>query len=506
MSSRSGPDAPAPPSLLGGYGRGVGWTYLSLLLTGGSTFFLAAWAVRRIGTAQYGLFAMVTSVTALLAIFDYALGFTVQRAGARVAAGDEAEHAETVRAAHGAYVLLGLGGAVLTLVAAAAAGVVGNGSRPYLIQTVGLLGVSASLQLATAALPAVALAVRRFSLRSGAALVGVSVKVAVAVATIGRYGVAGLALAQLAGVIVERVALVPLVRRRIAWFALRPSLPSRLALRGVSGDALPLLLISASGQLFAVSDMVIIGVLVGASAVGVYQVSSLAPLYIAAVLVIGYNVAFPSLAGSDDAGGQEDATMFLTRLFSYLGAVALGITALLRADVVDILLGRRDGLAEDVLLLLCGMSMAGLLVHGLASLLIARGRSGLMARAVIVQIPVNIVLTVGLVATMGAVGAPIGTLLTAVLMDVAILPRTSTGQFQCPALNVTVRHGVVPAVAGVVVAAVAAQVAGLAELPMLRVVVGGVAAAILGAGVGLVLLGPGGRRSVRDALAAGVVL
>ena len=502
MSSRSGQDAPAPSSLLGGYGRGVGWTYLSLLLTGGSTFFLAAWAVRRIGTAQYGLFALVTTVAALLTIFDYALGLTVQRAGARVDAGEGGEHARTVRAAHGAYALLGAAGAVLTLVVAAAAGVAGPDGRPYLVQTVALLGLSTSLQLATAALPAVALACRRFSLRSGATVVGVSVKVAVALATIGRYGVAGLALAQLAGVVVERVVLVRLVGRRIPWFELRPSVPSGRALRAVGGYALPLLLISVSGQLFAVSDLVTIGALVGASAVGVYQVSSLAPLYIGAVLVVGYNVAFPALAGSDDAAGQEEATAFLTRVFSYVGAAALGLVAFLRADVVDILLGRRDGLAEDVLLLLCAMSLANLLVHGLASLLIARGRQALMARAVVIEVPVNIVLTVALVVAVGAVGAAIGTLVTAVLMDFVILPRVSRGEFGRSALDVTVRQGVVPAAAGVAVAAVAAQVGGLAGPPALRVVLGGLVAGALGLGAGLALLGPGGRRSVREAFAA----
>src|SRR5215213_5020761 len=35
----SGPEV-AADALLGGYGRGVGWTYLGLVLTGGSTFFL----------------------------------------------------------------------------------------------------------------------------------------------------------------------------------------------------------------------------------------------------------------------------------------------------------------------------------------------------------------------------------------------------------------------------------------------------------------------------------
>jgi O-antigen/teichoic acid export membrane protein len=280
-------------------------------------------------------------------------------------------------------------------------------------------------------------------------------------------------------------------------------LPSRAALGGVSGYALPLLLISFSGQLFTVVDLVTIAAMVGASAVGVFQVSSLAPLYIAAVFVIGYNVVFPFLAGSDDFAGQEEATMFLTRVFSYVAAAVLALIAILRADVVEILLGRRDALGEDVLLLLCAMSLANLLVHGLVTLLIARGRQVLIARAVVIEVPVNIVLTVALVAAVGTVGAAIGTLATALLMDFVLLPRLSKGEFGRPALDVAVRHGVVPAVAGVVVAGAASQVAGLAGPPALRGVLGALVAAIIGLGAGLVLLGRDGRRTARHAFLAG---
>ncbi|MGI8806671.1 MAG: polysaccharide biosynthesis C-terminal domain-containing protein [Acidimicrobiales bacterium] len=497
-----GGEAPAPPSLLGGYGRGVGWTYLSLLLTGGSTFFLAAWSVRRVGTAQYGLFALVTSLAALLTIFDYALGLTVQRAGSRVGAGEpDDENLTTVHAAHGAYVLLGLAGLACTLVTCAVAGLAGPAGPPYLVETVALLGAASSLQLGTAALPAVALACRRFSLRSGATVVGVAVRVGVALLAVGRFGVAGLALAQLLGVVVERLVLAELVQRRIAWFTLRPTIPDRRALRDVSGYALPLLLINVSAQLFAVSDLVAVGALVGASAVGVYQVSSLVPLYIAAVLVVGYNVVFPSLAGSDDSAGQEQATMFLTRLFGYLGGTGLALVAVLRRDVVELLLGRPDDLAEDVLLVLCAMSLANLVVHGLASLLIARGRQRLMARAVAIELPMNIVLTVALVVAFGAVGAAVGTLITAVLMDFLILPIVSRGEFGHPALAITLRHGVVPAAAGVAVALVGAQAARLAGTPAPRLLLAASAAGVVAVAAGLALLGRGGRRTVRDAFA-----
>lgn len=505
LARGAAPVPPSEPSLLTGYGRGVGWTYLSLLLTGGSTFFLAAWSVRRVGTAQYGLFALVTSVAALLTIFDYALGLTVQRAGAR--AGDATgaapdEHRGTVHAAHGAYVLLGMAGIAVTGVVCAIAGSLRPEGMPYLLQTVALLGAATSLQLATAALPAVALACRRFSLRSGATVVGVAVRVAVAVAAIGRFGVAGLALAQLLGVVVERVVLAGLVRRRIPWFTIRPTIPGRSAMREVTGNALPLLLISTSGQLFAVSDLVAVGALVGAAAVGVYQVSSLVPLYVAAVLVVGYNVVFPSLAGSDDSTGQEHATVFLTRMFSYVGGIGLALVALLRRDVIELLLGRPNDVAEDVLLVLCAMCLANLMVHGLASLLIARGRQRLMARAVAIELPVNIVLTVVFVVAFGAVGAAIGTLVTAVLMNFVILPLVSRGEFGRSALRITVGDGLVPAAIGGAVALLSAQAARATVSPALSLFLAASAAAVVGAGAGLALLGGPGRTTVREALGA----
>jgi len=486
----------------------VGWTYLSLLLSGGSTFFLAAWSVRRIGTAQYGLFALVTALAALLAVFDYALGLTVQRAGARVdqrAAGDPAERRENldaVRASHGAYALLGLAGMLLTAVVGATVAILGTAGRPFLLQTVALVGVATSVQLGSAALPAVVLACRRYSLRSGATVAGVAVRVSVALLTVDHVGVAGLALAQLLGVLVERAVLAQLVRRRIPWFALRPSVPDGAALRRVTAYALPLLLINVSGQLFAVSDLVAVGALVGASAVGVYQVSSLVPLYLAGVLIVGYNVVFPALAGSDDAASQEYATAFLTRVLSYVGAIGLGLIALRRGDVLDLLLGGPNDLAEDVLLALSAVSLANLLVHGQASLLIARGRQRLMAWAVVIELPVNVVLTVVLVIRYGAVGAAVGTLGTAVLMDFVILPLISRGEFGSSSLAITVRNGMVPAVLATGVALVAAGVGGLAGPPALRLVLATAVAAVVGTGAGLVLLGADGRRTVRGALAA----
>lgn len=491
--------------LLGGFARGVGWTYLSLLSSGGAALFLAAWSIRRVGPAQYGLFALVASLAGLVMICDYAMGLAVVRASARVQATDSAVEAEeqrgAVHAAHAGFVALGGAGVLLSLLAVAVLAVTGAGNRAYLLPTVLLMGLATSVELGTAALGAVAQGCRQFSVRSAATGAGVATRVAVALLSVGRFGVAGLAAAQLLGVVVERLVAARLLRRRVPWLVVVPRRLERDSLRRITGFAMPLLVINASGQLFAVSDFVAVGVFVGSSAVGLYNVSSMLPLYALAVLAVGYDVIFPSLAGTADRAGQEAATAFLTRLFGYVAGIGFVLAALMRRDVIIVVLGRASGLGERVLLLFCAVCLANIFVHGPAALLIARGRQRAMARAVAVELPVNLVLTVGFVVAFGAAGAALATLATVLLMDFVIFPVVSRDDFAEPALAMALRHGLAPAMPAAVVALAAMSLGTVASTPAVRLLVGGVTAALLGVALGLVLLRPAGRRTLRDAFA-----
>lgn len=504
--SRPGADGPVPAPLLGGYVRGVAWTYASVAAAGASTFFLAAWSVRRVGTAQFGVFALVASLTGLLMIFDYAIGLALQRAAARVEANVDRRESEAQRAAvhagHGAYAMLGAVAALLAVGVGGALGVAGSAGVPNLAAVVVLVGLATALQVGTAALPAVAAGCRRFSLRSGATLAGLCVRVAVALLTVGRFGVTGLAGAQLLGVVVDRLVLLSLLGRHVPWFRLRPTRPDAAALREVVGYAVPLLVLNVGAQLFAVSDLLAVGAFVGQSAVGVYQVAALLPVQASGFLMIGYNVAFPALSGSDDPHAQETATAFLTGLFSFVGGAGLGLVAILRADVVHVMLGRPSDMGESVVAVFCAVGVANLTVHGLASLLIARGHQVAMARVVAVELPVNAVLTVWFVLVYGAVGAAVATLVTVVLMDFVVFPLVGRHRFARPVLQVVLRHGLAPAGLGAAVAVAAAWAAALAPPGFPRLVLGAVAAAALGALVGLLVLGPRGRRTLADAVAA----
>lgn len=497
--------------LLGGYGRGVAWTYLSVVATGASTFFLAGWTIRRVGPGEYGQFAVVLSLAGLLAIVDYAMGLAVQRSSARIESHrdpgdpDRVGERDAVHAAHAAYAALGLLAAGLTGLAFVGVQLAAPARMPRLAAVVALLGLATALQVATAALPAVAAGSRRFSVRTMATLAGVGVRVAVAVLAVGRWGVAGLALAHLVGMAADRLVLVELLRRRVEWFVARPGPPDRPALRAVVAYAVPLLVLNVSGQLLAVSDLVVVGALVGASAAGLYQLATLLPLQVAGFLMVGYNVAFPSLAGTDDATGQEDATAFLTRSFAFVGGTALALAAFLRTDVVHVLLGRPSGLAGTVLVVFCAVSLANLVLHGLTSVLIARGDQAVMARVVAIELPVNLVLTVALVVAFGAAGAAAATLATVVLMDFVVFPVVTRHRFARPALDTVARHGLLPAATGAVLAGAAAALATALVGPGApRLALGALVAGALAGGAGLVLLGTSGRRTLRHALAPAV--
>ena len=484
--------------LLAGYGRGVAWTYLSLALGGLATLVVTAWSIRRVGPGEFGQFAVVTSITALLAVFDHAIGVAVQRSAARA-------ERDAVHAGHGAFALAGAAVAVAAVVAWAAVAIVGPAAMSRLPATVVLLGLAAALQLGTAALPAVATGCRWFSARSAATVAGLAVRVVVALATVGRLGVPALGLAQLAGVVTERLVLLRLLRRRVPWFVTRPSAPGRAALRGMASFTVPLLVLSVSGQLFAVSDLLVVGAVVGASAVGVYQAAALLPLQLGGFLMLGYDVAFPALSASDDASGQEAAASFLTSVFTFGGGAALGVAALLRGDVVELVLGRPSALGQDVVLAFCAVSLGNLALHGPVSLLIARGHPGVVARLVAVELPVNLVLTVAAVLLWGAAGAALATLATSVLMDFVVFPLATRGRFARPVLDTVAHHGLVPAALGVLVALAATLLAGLAVpgAGASRLALGAALAAVLAAAAGLLLLGPSGRATLRQALAPG---
>lgn len=146
-----------------GLGRDVAWTYVPPLAAALSSLVLLGYSLREIGTADYGLFAVLSSVIALVTMLDYSLSTSVVRStvmhatAATSAARDTAKH--EVAVAHSALMALGAGLAALGLPIAYVLPAVINvppGRESALFICTLLLSLAAGISLATAALPGAA--------------------------------------------------------------------------------------------------------------------------------------------------------------------------------------------------------------------------------------------------------------------------------------------------------------------------------------------------------------
>lgn len=506
-----GPPPPLSPTtnkLAIGMGRDAAWTSLTLILSTAAYFPLLAYIVQRLGTADLGLFTVISSVTALLSIADFSFGTAVVRSTALEAATSMPSERDAARngvaTAHSALVAIGLVVAVAAMPLAyllPAITIVPAGSRSSVLVCTVLVGLAAAVGLGSASLSGVIRGSRRFAVFALSTLAGVAVRCVLVVFLVGRFGLVSLGIAQLASVCVERGVQAVWIRRNVRWFQFRPGRVSLSALRQTASFAVPLVILSIDAQIVAASDAIIIGAMVGASGVGLYRIGSVIPRQVTAAIITAFTVSFPSFASTTDRAEQTALMRSLTRVACYLAGLAFAFTALFRADLVQLLLGRSNPTAEAVLLILSVTFAFDISVHGMALVLTARGRQWIMAVLSPVQLSLNLVLTVLLVKEMGPEGAAVAALLTFVVIDLVLFPYVARREFCPSARRIIAVDGLLPAVLGGVVCALGASaVRYLLDPSWERVLMGAGVVALCGLAAGLLALGPGGRTYLRSAL------
>jgi O-antigen/teichoic acid export membrane protein len=210
----------------------------------------------------------------------------------------------------------------------------------------------------------------------------------------------------------------------------------------------------------------------------------------------GYDTVFPSLAGTQDERGQEAATLFLTRVAGYVAGSSFCAMALLRADVVTVIVGHQSVLAEEVLLVFCGIWLVNIPVHGLMLLLIARGRQAVFIPLVAAEAVANLVLTVVLAVIFGPIGAALATLVTIVVTNVIVLPILVRKEFASTSSWRIAGDGLACGGIGGAVAAVATMPILVLGVGSIRLAVGLAVAGAASLLVGLVLLRHNGRKTL----------
>lgn len=497
----NGSDSGVGRHSISGLGKNSLWRYLTLLVSSAEGLLVAGIALRRLGTTEYGAFALIAAAIGLIGTLDFALSLSVTRSVARDSERFSEEERARARAdvavAHATYCVCGAAGIaatglilwVLPLLRGSTSVGIGNDRMTIL-----LVGLSMALYLGTAVLEGIPAGRNRFSVTAAGVSLGALANVGFVLLTIHHLHLVSLGGGQLIGVVVTRIVGAQWVRRNEHWFQFVPTRVGRPALRRAMAFTLPLLVISVGGQVIATTDLVVIGAFAAAASVAYFRVGSLAPNQLIAAIYTGFDGVFPSLSSGSSNDAQEADIAFLTKVVCYVTGVAFGALVMLRKDVVTIIMGHSTSLATTVLILFCATWVANTPVHGLSLVLFARGRQKAFIPLVTAEFLVNLVLTVVFVASFGPTGAAVATLGTIVASNDLLFPWIVRREFGISPFKVVWQIGFVSIACGCIVAA-----ASILPVSSLHPGAGRLFSAIgitivVGSLVGMVLLGTSGRK------------
>ena len=283
------------------------------------------------------------------------------------------------------------------------------------------MALSFAVSIGTSAVPAALTGASDYFASAVNSVVSSVIALLVVLVALPVYGAAALGAAQLLATLGARGYLILRLRRRLAWFGLRPVRLVWSAAQVIGRSSIPLLVVGASGQVISWAAMVVVGISGGAPSAAILRVAMLVPAQSTALLYRAYDVIFPRLSAAD-ACAQIRATVILTRAFSALAGVMAATLIVLRADVTRLLIGQDSTEAQRLLVSFTIMWVMNVPAHGVALLAIVRGRQRALTPIVTSEAIMNILLTIVLVDHFGIQGAGWAAVLSLGLFNLVVLP------------------------------------------------------------------------------------
>jgi O-antigen/teichoic acid export membrane protein len=418
--------------------------YVLLFVNIAIGIFLMPFTMHHLGKAQYGLWMLVTSMTAYLQLLDLGYGNGLVRQVTHAdARGDE----EGMNAALSTFLVVYLG---IGAVALAAVSVMVFAALPRFpnlsaeqVRTAQVVLLIVGLRVAIAfpmsVFGAVTTARQRFALTGGIAIaVAILQGAATYVVLEAGYGLITLvSVSTLIGV-ASYGAYAAAARATFPAMRLSPSRFSTAQVREVTAFSLYLFLISIAIHVGTNIDNLIVGAYLGTSAIAVYTVAIRLAEYQRQLCGQFSGFLFPLVVRFDASRDVEalHATLLDGSRIA-LGLVA-GVTLCLVAfgdQIVALWMG--PGFAASLpplyVLVLAGIVMVGQGPAG--TILLATGRHRLVALASLVDILLNIGLSVALVSRYGLMGVALGTALPYAVLNVGLLVPAA-----CRTLHVPLRR------------------------------------------------------------------
>jgi len=453
--------------------NGVAWIALAAY-----TFALSAIVFREVTPAEYGVWAIVVALRAILLLIDAGLALGVNRDAALE--DRDAQHRARTAAAHRLYILLGI--------AAVAIGLVGAGIPGWLL---GISGEAADEAKVVTVLFAIETGVTLWASPYAAQLRGRQRSDAVALASaalaavglllafvlVGPYGLVGAGIAA----VVARVAW--LAALRLGERRLRPTRAAggRASVWEVGRLAAPLWIVAAAGQLSSGTDVPIVGALYGAATAGRYSVGAMLPTAAVGLLFVLLDAALPRF--STDPATRPALGLRLAFVGSFLAALGFATLLLHATAVLLVWLGEAPELSIQVMVVYSLARAVGVPTHVVILMAIAAGRYSMLARIAVVEATVSLTLGIMLAVTLTPLGPGIGTLVAVLLSNLVLTPLLIL-----PSLGVSWRRLATSAGSGYGLGLVAAlPVAGAARVfagtPLVEVIVAASAMLIVAAGM-----------------------
>ena len=201
--------------------------------------------------------------------------------------------------------------------------------------------------------------------------------------------------------------------------------PSRTAVLGLIRRALPLGFTNAVSQVHVRSDQVVLSSLGYRTGLALYAV---AYRFVDAALLIANAVGAATFPALVQAGESERlrATRAVIRMLALVG-ILLAVVAFVAAPVAVRLVGGGEFAGAATLVRWLSPVIAVAVVNmGFAQSAIAAGRASILARASVLIVAANVVLTILLVHAMGVKGAAVATLITETLGLVVVAAIAAT--------------------------------------------------------------------------------
>lgn len=441
-------------------------SYVLLAITIVTGIFLMPFTMRHLGQTEYGVWMLAVSMTAYFQLLDLGYGNGLVRQITQAdAIGDDASVntvLSTFVVVYGAIGVAALAGTVLLIFAVIPRFPNLTPDQVFTAQCIlAILGARIAIGFPMSVFGAVTTARQRFALTGSIAIVVTLLQAGATYAVLASgYGVIALVAATTSLSVLSYAAYAAAARHTFPEMRLAPSLFSRAHVREVTAFSIYLFMISIAVQVGTHVDNVIVGAYIGTSAVAVYTVALRLSEYQRQLCGQFSGFLFPMVVRFH-ARRDEDALRVTlldgTRIGVGLVAGVALCLVLFGRDLVTRWMGAgfEGSVAPLYVLALAGIVMVAQGPTG--TILLGTGRHRLVAWASILEIALNVALSVALVRRFGLTGVAIGTAIPYAVLNLLVLIPIA-----CRAVSVPLREFTRFAVAPTLVALVPAIAAGVA--------------------------------------------